>query len=81
MANAKKCDICGNFYTVPEQDPNYVWEETMNTSMVRILRLNTEKRGIHHDVVLQYDVCETCLQDLLDYILTKQAESGLAKGE
>lgn len=72
MANAKKCDICGKFYVVPEADPGFVWDENLNTSMVRILKLNTEERGIRHDAI-QFDACEDCRQDVLDYILSKKA--------
>ena len=74
MANAKKCDICGKFYTVPEIDPGFLWDESTNTSMVRILQLKTDERGIKHDAI-QFDACEECRQDVLDYILTKKADA------
>lgn len=68
MANAKKCDICGKYYDVPGQNEIYM-EEGHNTSMVRILRRKNTLR-IDHDV-MQFDACEDCLQDVLDYILAK----------
>lgn len=74
MANAKKCDICGKFYVVPVVEPGFDWNEQLNTSMVRFLRLDRERKGLHHDV-MQFDTCEDCYQDLLDYILSKQAVS------
>lgn len=76
MANAKKCDICGKFYVVPEV-PNDLLEydhlTAMNTSMVRILR-RTPNTLTRHDVT-QFDACDECLQDVMDYILSRAAES------
>ena len=75
MANAKKCDICGGFYVVPENDPDRLsWDDSINTSMIRVLRRKTEELGIKHDV-MQFDACEKCLQDVLDYILSKKADA------
>lgn len=72
MACARKCDICGQYYDAPEyHDPLGM---DPNTSMIRMLRLNPEHRPNVHDV-LHYDSCENCFQDVLDYILTKQADS------
>ena len=73
MANAKQCDICGKFYLVPEMEPGCLWEEDMNTSMVRIMR-RKKTETIKHDV-MQYDACEKCLQDVLDYILSRASKS------
>lgn len=68
MANAKRCDICNHYYDVPNRpDP-------MNTSMIRVLRLNPNYPGVKHDV-MQFDACDKCLQDVLDYILGKRADS------
>ena len=39
MANAKRCDICGEYYQVPDV-PSEDWlEHHRTTSMVRLLRL------------------------------------------
>ena len=73
MANAKKCDICGKYYDVP-QPYDVCWEESINTSMVRILRRIPLDNKIKHDV-MQFDACEDCLQDVINYILTKQSDS------
>ena len=73
MANAKKCDICEKFYVVPDVEPGYDWNEQLNTSMVRVLRLNRNQKGCHHEV-MQFDACDDCLQDVLDYILAKKAD-------
>ena len=77
MANAKKCDICGEYYDTPECEPGMLWDENMNTSMVRILRLKKDVRGIKHDV-MQFDACDKCLQDVLDYMLSKRADAEVA---
>ena len=75
MANAKQCDICGEFYNVPEPDKDELyWDETINTSMVRVMRHKPGCRAMTHDTFL-FDSCESCLQDVLDYILSKKAES------
>ena len=73
MANAKMCDICGNFYVVPEVEAGSFWEESMNGNVVRIMRRKKTER-IEHDI-MQYDACEKCLQDVTDFILSKAAVS------
>lgn len=75
MANARKCDICHNYYDVPEVEAGTL-EPWNNTSMVRVLRLNPDggRTTPRHDVI-HFDACEKCLQDVLDYILTRGAES------
>ena len=78
MANAKKCDICGGFYVVPELDEDRIFNTNLNTSMVRILRRKSPKCRDLHDVT-QFDSCEKCLQDVLDYILSKAAKSEVAE--
>ncbi len=77
MANAKKCDICGKYYDVAEQPDGLLYDDFRNTSMIRVLR-HTGTFSHPHDV-MQFDACERCLQDVLDYILTKRVES--EKGE
>jgi hypothetical protein len=79
MANARKCDICGEYYDVPNTD-EFLQETWNNTSMVRVLRLNGTSMKNRHEV-MQFDSCEKCLQDVLDYILTKRADSEVAKEE
>ena len=73
MANAKKCDICGKYYDVPDRE-DLLYSEPLNTSMIRVLRLKTEKLSVEHEV-MQFDSCESCLQDVLDYILAKRADT------
>ena len=74
MSNARKCDICGKFYAVPEFDPGYFMDEFKNTSFIHVAELLPEERGVKHDI-LHFDVCEECRQDVLDYILTKKADA------
>ena len=76
MSSARKCDICHNYYDVPDVEVGTL-EPWNNTSMVRVLRLNPDAKKEHiasHDVI-HFDACEKCLQDVLDYILTKSAET------
>lgn len=77
MANARKCDICGKYYDAPEFE-TFSMEPWVNTSMVRVLRLKTAGEYGKHDV-MQFDSCEKCLQDVIDFMLTRRAES--EKGE
>lgn len=73
MANAKRCDICGEYYQVPNiVKEDYDWsEQWRNSSMVRLLR-RKDKQKIEHDV-FHFDSCDKCFQDVMDYILTKQS--------
>ena len=81
MANAKKCDICGKFYTVPQSNGDVLaWDENINTNMIRVLRRKSETVSIKHDV-MQFDACDECLQDVLDYMLSKSAESSVEEGK
>lgn len=72
MANAKRCDVCGNYYDVPHIEDDIYLESCRNGNMIRILRRKPTIR-IDHDV-MQFDACENCLQEVLDHILTKQAD-------
>ena len=74
MANAKKCDICGKYYDVPDNGYDICLDDGRNTSMVRILRRKPVDIRVEHEI-MQFDSCEKCLQDVLDYILTKKADS------
>ena len=78
MSFARKCDICGKYYDVPNIE-NDLMEPWTNTSMVRILKL---KKGsfARHDV-MNFDACDECIQDVLDYILSKQADSTIIMEE
>lgn len=75
MSSARKCDICHNYYDVPDVEVGTL-EPLNNTSMVRVLRLNLNGgRTIPRHDVMHFDACEKCLQDVLNYILTKSAET------
>lgn len=77
MAIAMKCDICGRYSDVPERDSDFV--DIRNTNMVRVLRLKPNTDRTVHDV-MQFDACDDCLQDVLDFMLSKRADSD-AKGD
>ena len=74
MANAKRCDICGKYYDVPELDEEFAHNANLNTSMVRILRLKSVTCKHKHEV-MQFDSCDNCLQDVIDYMLTKRVDA------
>ena len=71
MANAKRCDICGEYYLVPERG-DLLYDDMINTNMVRVLRLKKDTAAPKHDI-MQFDACDDCLQDVLDFILTQRA--------
>ncbi len=71
MSNAKKCDICGKYYDVPDAFGMTEFGMNSNTSMIQFARRKTDKRLDHE--VIQFDTCEECYQDMLDYILAKGA--------
>lgn len=72
MALARKCDICGRYYATLIQEGNYLPDD--DTSMVRILARKPNDRTVRHDV-MHFDVCEECKQNVLDFILSKQADA------
>lgn len=64
MANARKCDICHKYYDVPDINERMMVEP-----------LDPNKPGLERHNVMHFDTCEKCLQDILDYILARQADS------
>ena len=73
MANAKRCDICGEYYTSVGSDlRDDFWDERRNTSMVRLLRRTDDERNVDH-AVFHFDACEKCFQDVMDYVLAKKS--------
>ena len=77
MANARKCDICGKYYTTTDFRPGD-FDPWKNTSMIRVLRLVHDKEHDYHDT-MHFDSCEECLQDVIDFMLARRAEK--EKGE
>lgn len=77
MACARKCDICGKYYSITEADPYETNPYGSNTSMVRLMKLKPEKdrvKSLPHDV-FHFDACDECLNDVMDFILSKRADS------
>lgn len=69
MANAKKCDICGAYFDMPEFNPYRLnYDENLN-----YIRLHKAKDYDEEDPWLHFDTCEKCYSDLLDYIIGKAA--------
>lgn len=75
MANAKKCDICGEYFDVPDLNPCRLdYEENFN--LIRLHRArDTRTEKPSEDWWLSFDACDTCYQRVLDYILAGAAES------
>lgn len=71
MANAKRCDICGKYFAIPE--PSLARLYNSEAGAVQLFKLNnrlrhTEEREGHH-----FDACDDCVQEIVDLILTKRA--------
>lgn len=72
MANAKKCDMCGNYYDMPDISPCLAdYERYVNE--VRLHRAPESDEKNARDIWLSFDACPKCYQDVLDYILSKAA--------
>lgn len=70
MANAKKCDICGDYYDVPQ--PKFLNDEMTNTSFITFARVDPNNPSLHDRS--QFDTCEKCWREIMDYILARQAK-------
>ena len=78
MANAKKCDICGRFFEVPEYDPRCMGSADYERfhNHIRIHKAeDPEKYNDPELIWLHFDTCDQCHSDLLDYILSRAAKS------
>lgn len=74
MANAKKCDICGEYFDVPDVNPCRLdYEENFN--LIRLHRARDPKdHTVSENWWLSFDACDTCYQRVLDYILAGAAK-------
>jgi hypothetical protein len=70
MANAKRCDICGEFYTAPEFVVGLFPD-----SYRQQLDYVTIHKADEREASMYFDSCKKCQQDLIDYILTKRADA------
>lgn len=76
MSNAKHCDICGKFFKVPEIDYRRLEEDHRHLNLIRMHQALPEGQIVYREEPwLQFDACEKCYQNLLDYILSSAAES------
>lgn len=68
MANAKRCDVCGEFYEVPEYNPCRV-------DAIDFLDYIIVHRGGEREHSMYFDCCDKCRQSVIDYILTKRVDA------
>lgn len=68
MANAKKCDKCGEYYA-----------ERMNPIIGSIRRI-TVIRDLHPFGEINIDLCEKCYQELLDFLNLTIEQGYFGKG-
>jgi hypothetical protein len=66
MANAKKCDVCGGFYQVPEFGGDCFIDRHLQQLNYIIIHKADEK-----EASLYFDCCEQCQQEVLDYIMSR----------
>ena len=70
MANAKRCDICGKYFTLPE------FKSFHNTlaGKVELYHMVVNKHHAADRVGVSFDACDDCVQEIMDHILTKKAD-------
>jgi hypothetical protein len=74
MANAKKCDICGGFFEIPEYDPRMFPHDEESYSFIRLHDSADLNNRVSRELAwLHFDACPKCYQDVLDFILSKAA--------
>ena len=73
MANAKRCDICGEYFIIPDLD-NKVIDYGARAGAVHLYKLEDANawRGEYREGSY-FDACDKCVQDITDYILTRRA--------
>ncbi len=69
MADAKKCDVCGNYYSIYD---NYNFTEINNTALKVHIIVNVGEPGCERG----NDVCKSCLHSALKSI-AKEIEGEL----
>lgn len=74
MSNARKCDICGKYYDLASMS-EYLLDYERYVNIVRLHRAVKigENRDLDDSEWMHFDACDECLQDVLDYILSKKA--------
>ena len=76
MSNAKQCDICSKFFGVPEVDYGRLEEDYRHLNLLRMHQALPEGQMVYHDNPwLQFDLCDSCYDNLLDYILSRKADA------
>jgi hypothetical protein len=75
MANAKKCDICGDYYDVPDISP-CLSDHELFVNMIRLHRAKeTDDNSYSGEYWTHFDACPRCYQDVMDYILSKKVDA------
>lgn len=81
MADARRCDVCGEFYDIPE-NVTFRSEPYRVGNFIRVYKFTIDKAKTtnygDHDT-MHFDACENCLQDVIDFMLARRAEK--EKGE
>lgn len=67
MADAKKCDRCGNYY-----DENAKHKVTINSCKTVISEVCTYTRSGH--AYKPYDLCDNCIDDFFEFMCNRQLE-------
>lgn len=71
MSNAKRCDICGKYFAMPEPSRTLIYRS--EAGKVQLYKLNPKIRHTEEDEGYHFDACDDCVQEILDLILTKRA--------
>lgn len=70
MANAKRCDICGRYFPLPE--PAGLLYKTAAGKVELFKKVPKLHHTAEHDG-LYFDACDECVQEIIDLILEKRA--------
>ena len=78
MSNAKRCDICGKYFDIPEVEHGRLEEDYRHLNLIRMHQALPEGQMCYHDDPwLQFDLCDDCYDKLLDYIIGGKAEASV----
>ena len=70
MANAKQCDICGKYYSLPE--PAGLLYKAASGKVELFKNVPKLHHAAEHEG-LYFDACDECVQEITDLILEKRA--------
>lgn len=71
MANAKKCDRCGEFY-----EQRSIVCKTINSPFIRRLGGSLRVYEENTNLGFYFDLCPACFHELIDFLHIEEVEEG-----